>query len=127
MIVLDTSIVIEIEKGNKGVIDRLEELGRDSEGNLALTSAVYAEVLYGFVAIEKREHGEEFLKTFDVLDFDKKSARAFALLKHALEKKGTIIPLFDIITASIVIAKNATLISSDKHFESIPGLRLVSF
>lgn len=126
MIILDTPVLIEIERGNSAVIDRLQGL-RMRLGDVCLTSAVYAEALHGFLAIGKGDEGEEFLGPFTTLPFDREGARICALLKRDLEKKGTSIPAFDLITASIAMAKNAALATSDDHFKSIPDLKLVFF
>ena len=127
MIVLDNNVLIEIERGNKTVVENILSLKEKYPQNIGITSAVYAEFLIGFLAVGKEKEAEYFIKDFDILDFDKESARIFALLKRELDKKGTPIPLFDLITAGTVIRRNATLASFDRHFEKVPGLRLILF
>lgn len=123
MIVLDTDVLIEVERANPKVISALAELRKKHPENLAVTSAVHAEFVYGLL-VRKKKVPEE-VEAFDVLDFDKESATIFAEQKQRLERQGTPIPLFDLLTASCVMSRGATLASFDKHFEQIQELKLV--
>ena len=125
MIVLDTAVLIKVEKGDNALINRLEDLKAQLGEELVLTAPGYAEALHGFVVIGKQELGEEFLHPFDVIPFDTSSARTCALLKHDLEKSGNMIPAFDLMIASIAMISNSTLVSFDKHFERVAGLKLI--
>jgi len=126
MIVLDNNVLVEIERGNKELINKILNLGEDNPENPAITSAVYAEFLFGFLVTGKEKEVEKYLKGFEMIDFDKNSARKFAELKMELDNKGTPIPIFDLVTASCVMIRNATLVSFDKHFEKVPGLKVIS-
>ena len=123
MIVLDTDVLIEIERGNQKVISFLVNLRKTHPENIAITSSVYAELLYGFLARNKQLPKE--LASFDVIEFDKESAEIFAQNKKSLDGKGTPIPIFDLVTASCVIAKKALLISFDRHFEKVNDLNFL--
>ena len=125
MLVLDTSVVIEIEKGNSKLINKLLTLRGSYQGNLAITSAVYAEFLFGFMKIGKTKDAEKYIENFDVLNFDSKSAAIFAFIKKGLEDNGKSIPIFDLITASSVISNGGTLVTLDAHFNSVPQLDCV--
>lgn len=125
MIILDTDVLIEIERGNDRIISKMNSLKR-LHREVGLTSAVYAEAMYGYLSIGKQERGREFLGAFKIIGFDKESAKIFAGLKHDLDKKGQPVPVFDLITASCVIRNGATLVSGDRHFAHIPGLNLIS-
>ena len=46
-------------------------------------------------------------------------------LKYKYEKKGIVVPLADLIIASIAIENNAVLVTSDKDFEKIEELKKI--
>ncbi len=123
MIVLDTDVVIEIERSNKKVIEFIADLRKTHPENPAITSAVYAEILYGFLARNKQPPEE--LENFDIIDFDKESAMILAHKKKILDDKGAPIPIFDLITACCAISRGALLVSMDKHFERVGSLNFL--
>lgn len=123
MIILDTDVLIEIERGNQKVISFLANLRKTRPDNIAITSAVYAELLYGFLMRNKQLPQE--LAAFDVIEFDRESADIFAQKKKMLDVKGKPIPIFDLITACCALSRRALLVSFDKHFEQISELNFL--
>ena len=125
MLVLDTNILIEIERGNNKVINTLSEIRKEHKESVAITSPVYAEFLYGFIRKGKEIIAKQYIENLDVFDFDSKSAEVLAKLKHEIEDKGATIPIFDLLTASIVISKKAILVTMDNHFKSVPKIDII--
>ncbi len=124
MLVLDTNILVEIESGNKKIIEEVLSL-RAKYGMLSITSAVYAEFLFGFLSINKEKEAEKYVQNFEMINFDIDSAKVFAHIKKILKDKGKFIPIFDLLTASCVISRCGTLITMDNHFENIPNMNLI--
>ncbi|MBI5072846.1 type II toxin-antitoxin system VapC family toxin [Candidatus Woesearchaeota archaeon] len=125
MLVLDTNILIDIEKNNLAIKDQLKKY--ILLGAPAITALTYAEFLYGYLSKQK-DAVEQALKTLDLyrtLHTTKKSCRLIAELQYELEKKGTPLPLADIVTAAIVLENNATLITRDRDFKRIERLNAV--
>ncbi|MBI4181965.1 MAG: type II toxin-antitoxin system VapC family toxin [Candidatus Aenigmarchaeota archaeon] len=125
MIVLDTDVLIELERENEQAWEGLNRLRQAQVEPAVITAPVFAESLFGFIVKGRRQEGEDFLSAFPVIPFEQESAARFAELRHALEKRGTPIPLFDVLTASSVLAAGGTLLSRDRHFAQVPGLRLI--
>ncbi|MEK6950159.1 MAG: type II toxin-antitoxin system VapC family toxin [Nanoarchaeota archaeon] len=123
MIILDTDVLIEIERGNQKVIDQLAKHRQTYPGNIGITSAVYAEFIFGY--LHQKRTVPTPLALFDILDFDKDAAFLFAQKKEELDRKGKPIPIFDLITASCVLAQGATLITLDQHFRNVSGLKAI--
>jgi len=46
-------------------------------------------------------------------------------LKWYFEKKGREFPLFDLLIATVALDHNGILITIDKRFEEIPGLKVI--
>ena len=123
MILLDTDILIEIERKNEEVITKLSQVRTEYPGEIGITSAVYSEFLFGYLKKNKKIPPDFDL--LEVIDFDKESARIFAEEKKELEQKGTPIPLFDLITASCALANGATVVTSDGHFKNVKRLKVI--
>jgi predicted nucleic acid-binding protein len=127
MIVLDTNILIEFEAHNLELIKFLQNLTKKFPSRPYITSANYSEFLYGFIkeSPKKQEKAIEFLEDYKLLNTSKNSSRLLAKIKYELEKKGKMIPIFDVLIASIVMDKKAMLITFDEHFKNIEGLEVI--
>lgn len=123
MIILDTDVLIEIERGNQSIINQLAEHRQVHPGNLGITSTVYAEFIEGY--IRRKKTIPTFLEFFDLVDFDRDAATLFTQMKVELDKKGRPIPIFDLMTASCVLIQGATLITLDQHFRNVSGLKVI--
>jgi predicted nucleic acid-binding protein len=124
MFVLDTNLLIEIEKGNEKIISLIQGLISKYPCKPVITAPTYSEFMYGYLqSSNKEEKAKEFLEAYDLLQTTKNSSLLFAKLKYNLMKKGKAIPLFDILVASIVMDRNATLLTMDTHFKNIEELR----
>lgn len=127
MLILDTDALIEIENKNLHAVKFLVALKESHPEDIAITSAVYAEFLFGTMQLSagRREAAIAALNNYTVLDFDKPAAGKFAYTKWTLEKEGRVIPIFDLITAAIALRHGATVVTGDAHFERIPELLVV--
>ncbi|MDO8741285.1 MAG: PIN domain-containing protein [Candidatus Woesearchaeota archaeon] len=123
--VLDSNIYIELERKNKKIIDELSKLKEPEI--VCITAPSYSEVYYGLLAGKKSESKKELdnLNSFYLLNTTANSSRLFSEIKYGLEKSGKMIPLFDILIASIAIDNGMTLLTTDEHFEQIPGLKII--
>ena len=121
MAVMDTSVAIHILKNvelGKFILDNFKaEL-------TATTSITLNEVLIG-VREKDQQVATEFLKNFEVLSFDEKAAYKSVEIESKLNKKGAIIEKLDIFIASICLIKRIPLITTDKHFTRIEGLKVI--
>lgn len=127
MLVFDTNILIDIEKDNKEIKERLLKQSFVYGENPSITALTYAEFLFGYLSKRKEaiEQALEILSLYDVLHTTKESAQLIAELQYSLEKKGTPLPLADVITAAIVLTHGATLATRDKDFKKIEKIKLL--
>jgi Predicted nucleic acid-binding protein, contains PIN domain len=127
-LILDTTILVELESGNSSVIEHLKRSRLKHPDDLAITFATFSEFYYGALNRSKNKQNEtlEWLRTFKLLNTTENSARLFAEIKRSLESNGAMIPLFDILIASIVIDNGATLATTDPHFKNVKGLSIES-
>ena len=124
--VIDTSVLIEIEKKNKTVLSRLEELEIE-KGNIYITSPSYTEFCFGLIGLSREKFSMQMarLDNYELLNTSKNSSKLLAEIKHYLSKKGFMIPVFDLIIASIALDCKMPLVTLDEHFKRIPELDVV--
>ena len=120
MMILDTSAVIELLRGTgKG-----KEIQKMLDHNAALvTSITVNEALVG--EKNNREQVINFLKEINVLSFDGDAAWRSVELEEELYKKGKPLTKLDLYIASICLVNNVPLVSTDKGFQSVEGLKLL--
>jgi len=126
MMVIDTSVLIEIfdrksEKGDEALKKILE-----SEENISITAISLHEILYG---LQKYAKPVEEVLQLPILNYTKKDATLAAKLELEMEREGTSIRRTDAMIAATTINKGAIFYTLDlKHFKPLEnlGLRLFS-
>lgn len=123
-LLLDTNVLIEIEKGNKQVIEKLERIKSEKPHITALT---VSEFITGTLACitSEQENALNALTKYPVLNTTLSSSILLSHFSHILAKKGRKIPLYDLFIASIAIDNDLTLVTMDNHFKRIPGLEVI--
>lgn len=126
-LVLDTNVVFDLESQSRETVSKLEELARQHPGRPYITSLTYFEAYYG--ALDKGARGRqimlEHLDSFGLLNTTRGSAIKLAELRKSQREKGREAQLADLLIASIVIDRGMTLVTRDRHFEGIEGLKVV--
>lgn len=120
MILLDTSVVIEILKGTP-LGSRIQTLIEKEK--VAITAITVNEVLTG--EEKHREMITPFVQSCSILPFDESAAWKSAEIEQSLYKKGKPLAKLDLYIASISIANNLTLVSIDKDFKNVSQLQLI--
>ncbi|MEY4979486.1 MAG: hypothetical protein RLZZ352_1756 [Pseudomonadota bacterium] len=123
---LDTNMVIYIQRGVPSVLQRLVAAGRQ---HVALPSLVVAELAYG---VEKsthqarnRERLEQLLLEMTVLPWSHRAMWHYAKHFHALRQKGQLIGHIDLLIAAQALGEDAILVTNNtREFERIDGLKL---
>ena len=120
ILVLDTSILIDIDRGNESTIFQLNALIDEfSNTEPAISWVSFFEFYYGtFQSEEGGGKSLEFLNKFSFLGMDKEATKIFTKFK----KEKTNVKDFDLLIASVTIANNAILITKDSDFKIIKGL-----
>ena len=89
---------------------------------------VIGELYYGAYYSTQKEKGvtdiQEIAGRYRLLPVQEDTALAYGKIKAALRKKGTPIPENDIWIAAIAIKHNLTVVTRDKHFDEIDGLKI---
>jgi tRNA(fMet)-specific endonuclease VapC len=135
MLVLDTDHVTEYQKGTSPKAERLKRRLDESTESFATSIVTIEEIMRGWMAALRRSHDPRlqvnsytklrqlfrFFATWSVVDWDNTAADQFLLLRQAKVRIGTM----DLKIASICLANNATLLSSNlKDCDNVPRLRV---
>ncbi|MBD3361358.1 PIN domain-containing protein [Candidatus Woesearchaeota archaeon] len=121
MHVLDTSAFIEvIKETSKG-----KKICKQLDNTPAtITTFTIQEILSGTEGAQKQAV-IRLLDGIEILDYDKNSAIKSAEIERYLTKKGKNTNKIDTLLAGICITKQKTIVTLDKHFEKIPGLKSI--
>jgi len=126
-ILLDTNRYTDLARGVADVVSRVSSA---TEAWLPLFAL--GELRAGFVGGTRRKQNEAVLEKFlsrpnvGVLLPDEATANYYAKVYNDLRRQGTPIPANDIWIASLAIQHNLTLDARDRHFQNVPGLKLVN-
>ncbi len=116
MYCLDTNIIIDLLRGSKEVIDKLETL--ESE-DLFVAPITLFELFKVSDNEEEYKIIEELMSQFSILDFNIEVSKTFGKMFIKLKKIGKMIPEEDLMIASFVKYNNLIFLTRDKkHFEN---------
>lgn len=97
---LDTNIVIAYLNGNKTIAERI----RSKLPDIAISSVVLAELLFGARASARREENlsklEMFVQLVQIVGFEQKGADSYSKIRLSLKQKGSPIGKADMLIAA---------------------------
>ena len=123
---LDTNAVTAIIK------DRAKTLSAIlNERPSCISVITEAELRFGLarraVNIELRRIVENYLASVDILPWTSASAQRYGLLRAELDALGKPLAPMDLLIASHAMAEDCTLVSADRTFTQVLGLRLLDW
>ena len=124
-VLLDTNAYSHLLRGDERIFQTI------SDANLVYMSIfVVGELFAGFKGgtneLSNKEILNKFLEkpTVKSLDATIETAEVFGQIKDALKQTGTPIPMIDIWIAAHAVETGSVLITYDKHFLKVRGLRI---
>jgi tRNA(fMet)-specific endonuclease VapC len=126
---IDSSVLIDIERGRVGLGVLLE--GRGDRG-VAMAAITAAELLHGVhrLRASKRKTRAEavvetLLSSIPVIPFDLVCARAHARLGAELARRGITVGTHDLMIGATALARGLSIVTRDQRsFSRIPGLEI---
>lgn len=129
-VLLDTTILIDILRGETRAIAKIDELRSDSA--LYTTTLNIYEVLRGIKTLQKDKEKHLnalniLISNINIIDFGLSAAERASEIYSELRKKGAIIDSIDYLIAGTCISNGIYVIitRNDKHFENIKELKEV--
>lgn len=123
---LDANIVNALVKQNARCWSRAQ-----AASGLSVSSLTLAEIRYGLSKRKDRPRFAlavtELLRPMAVLPWDSACAEVYGHLRAGLEAKGVTLSPIDLMLAAHAVALDAMLISNDRIFRSVPGLKTANW
>jgi predicted nucleic acid-binding protein len=108
----------------------LEPILREA-AEVALPVIVLGEFRYGVRQSRDRQRYEQWLTeslgNFRILDVDEATAASYATVRMELKKAGTPIPSNDVWIAALCRQHSLFLLSRDRHFDLVVGIRRIDW
>jgi predicted nucleic acid-binding protein len=125
-LIADTNSLSDLADGDLAVQDLVVQLGP-----VAIPAVVLGEDRFGLAQSRHRESQERWLlnllSRFRVLDVTGETALWYAEIRLELKAAGTPIPANDLWIAALCRQHNLPLLSRDRHFDLVAGLRRISW
>ncbi len=125
-VLLDTNAYTSYLGGDQDVLHVL------SDAEITFMSIfVLGELYAGFKGGRREKENIRILQAFlakpsvEILNAGSETAEIFGMVKDSLKRAGTPIPINDVWIASHALEIGAVMITYDKHFAVVPGLRLL--
>lgn len=124
-IILDTNCYAAYLTGDQEVLQALTE-AKITFMSIFVLGELYAGFKGGTREKENRKILRTFLKKSSVITLNSsiETAELFGVVKDTLKQAGRPIPINDVWIAAHTLEYGAVLVTRDKHFLNIPGLRL---
>ena len=123
---LDTNTVSFIANSRSGAArKRLDSL--PAQDTVSISTVTEGELLYGLAKSpnpNRRQLLEEFLDAFTIHSWDRAAADVYGTLRAQLERRGQKLGAYDMQIAAHAVALGAILVSHDKGFRRISGLKV---
>jgi predicted nucleic acid-binding protein len=124
--ILDTNGLSALAEGEL----RLEPILRKAT-QIAVPVIVLGEYRYGIQQSRERQRYEhwlvEYLPKFRVLNVDEQTTTSYAAVRGELKRAGTPIPSNDVWIAALCRQHSLPVLSRDRHFDFVPGLRRIDW
>jgi len=125
-VILDTNGLFALADGES----TLEPILREA-AEVALPVIVLGEFRYGVGQSRDRQRYEQWLTeslgNFRILDVDETTAASYATVRMELKKAGTPIPSNDVWIAALCRQHSLFLLSRDRHFDLVVGIRRIDW
>ncbi len=122
---LDTNILSALTKRPEGPVHQM--LRRTAREDVGTSIIAAAELRYGYVKIGSLRWEriiETILESIVVVPWDRPADIAYARLRAATERRGITVSQNDMLIAAHAVALGAILVSDDRVFPRIDGLRI---
>jgi predicted nucleic acid-binding protein len=123
-LILDTSVIIALEREDKPVLSRLSELSKVHMGAPHISIISYYEFIFGVSGrtIKNQEKAVGIINKMICVPMTKQTAEIMSELRQKHQKLGIDLQLADLIVASHAKEKGMTLATMDKIFQKIEGI-----
>ncbi|MBN2373666.1 PIN domain-containing protein [bacterium] len=123
-VIIDTSVLIDFLNGSEKYSDQV--IGLLEKNRAVITGIIIAELLQGIKNTEEEQTALELMSAIETLEISTGIWIKAGRISSSLRKKGINLPLTDIAIAALALEYNLHILTIDKHFGQIPGIRLLN-
>lgn len=124
-LLLDTNHAGSLLRDNQQLWARLRS---DDDAEFAFCRPSIGELWFmvfnGTRVVDNRAKLEGMLRRFKVWEFDALAAQEFGQIRAELRRAGTPLPQIDVQIAAIARVNGLTLLTADRHFKAVQGLKV---
>ncbi len=125
-VLVDSNVYIDLLKARRDVVAVLFEWAEARDCNLAICGMIRVEVLRGLKSLKAFQRISSLMDVMINIRTDNLLWNEATDLAWSLDRKGKIIPGPDAIIAASALRTGSMVMTSDKHFSLIEGLRVVA-
>ena len=124
-VILDTNAYVAYLQGDQKILNTLAEAD-----TTFMSIFVLGELYAGFKGGIRETKNVEILRRFlrkttvTILNATQETAEIFGTVKNSLKLSGTPIPINDVWIASHALETGSVIVTYDKHFDVVPGVRV---
>jgi predicted nucleic acid-binding protein len=124
-LILDTNALSSVAEGDAEIVKYLPNANR-----ILIPVIVLGEYRFGIAQSRDKRHYERwlagFLPTCTILEITDATTFHYAEIRHEQKRTGTPIPQNDLWIAALCRQHQAPLLSRDRHFDRVAGLKRLS-
>jgi tRNA(fMet)-specific endonuclease VapC len=125
--VIDTSVFIQFLRKRDKSRTLLQQIRRDTEGPLVISSITVYELFAGATDEAKKQDIERLIGPLQILTFDELAARKAADIWRNLRTQNLQIGTRDLFIAATALQHKLPVCTlNHRHFERVPGLEVIS-
>jgi tRNA(fMet)-specific endonuclease VapC len=125
-LILDTNALSAVVDDQPGIAEALGQAA-----TVAIPVIVLGEYRFGIAQSRRRGHCERWLSAslpaYDVLEVNEETARSYAEIRLELKTTGKPVPSNDVWIAALCRQHRMTLLSRNRHFDAVSGMRRVEW
>lgn len=122
-ILVDSNVFIALLKRGRDPASLL--LDWAGNRNLATCGMVRLEVLRGITLQKSHQNTSAFFDVMINVPSNNRLWEEAAELAWKLDRRGTVIPGTDVVIAASALRLGAAILTSDRHFQHVPGLEMI--
>jgi predicted nucleic acid-binding protein len=122
-LLVDSSVYIDLLRSGNDIASLLRD--RITDGSALTCGIIRIEVLRGII---DRRIGEWMERLFDEMTdcpLDDALVKAAAQLAWQLDRRGTVLPVPDLLIAACGMRAGASVVTTDPHFRLVPDLKVL--
>ncbi len=123
-LLVDSSVYIDLLRSGQDVASRLRD--RITDGSALTCGVTRIEVLRGIIDRRIRDWMEQLFNEMTDCPLDAALVTAAAQLAWRLDRRGIVLPIPDLLIASCCLRAGAAVVTTDPHFQLVPGLKVLS-